>query len=424
MAYIKRAAEDTLLRISKMFPVLLLTGPRQVGKTTLLQRLAEMQRGIGIERKYVTLDDPDVRYLAKRDPALFLQRYSPPVLIDEIQYATELLPYIKMNVDRSKRKGDFWITGSQAFRLMNNVSESLAGRVGIVNLLGLSDAEIDQEPSEPFQTDPAYLMNRLSQRTPKGLNEIYRRIFKGSMPELYADETVDWETYYRSYVDTYLQRDIRDLAQVADEMQFFEFMTVVAAHTSKPVVYEQLAGAVGISAPTAKKWLSILVSSHVIALVQPYHNNALKRVVKMPLLHVLDTGLAAYLLKWGNPEALEKGAMSGAFFESYVFSEIYKSYLNAGKEPPVFYYRDKDQKEIDLLIYQNGVLFPIEIKKAASPGKAAIKNFNVLEAVACEETFGGMESLKVEIGTGSVICMANDLLPLDEKNWYVPVWLI
>lgn len=424
MAYIKRAAEDTLLRISKMFPVLLLTGPRQVGKTTLLQRLAEMQRGIGIERKYVTLDDPDVRYLAKRDPALFLQRYSPPVLIDEIQYATELLPYIKMNVDRSKRKGDFWITGSQAFRLMNNVSESLAGRVGIVNLLGLSDAEIDQEPSEPFQTDPAYLMNRLSQRTPKGLNEIYRRIFKGSMPELYADETVDWETYYRSYVDTYLQRDIRDLAQVADEMQFFEFMTVVAAHTSKPVVYEQLAGAVGISAPTAKKWLSILVSSHVIALVQPYHNNALKRVVKMPLLHVLDTGLAAYLLKWGNPEALEKGAMSGAFFESYVFSEIYKSYLNAGKEPPVFYYRDKDQKEIDLLIYQNGVLFPIEIKKAASPGKAAIKNFNVLEAIACEETFGGMESLKVEIGTGSVICMANDLLPLDEKNWYVPVWLI
>ena len=424
MTYIKRAAEDTIARLGEMFPVLLVAGPRQVGKTTLLQKLAEEQRAKGIERKYVTLDDPDVRYLAKHDPALFMQRYTPPVLIDEIQYATELLPYIKMNVDRSKRKGDFWITGSQVFRLMNNVSESLAGRVGIVNLLGLSDAEIYKTPSEPFSTDTKRLMDRLSVTEPRGLNEIYQRIFKGSMPELYANENMDWETYYRSYVATYLQRDIRDLAQVADEMQFYNFMTIVAAQTSKPVVYEELARAAGISAPTAKKWVSILVSSHIIALVQPYHNNALKRVVKMPLLHFLDTGLAAYLLKWGNPEALERGAMSGAFFESYVFSEIYKSYLNAGKEPPIFYYRDKDQKEIDLLIYQNGVLSPIEIKKAASPGNAAIKNFRVLDPLNAAKTFGGLETLKVEIGTGSVVCMANDLLPIDEKNWYVPVWLI
>ncbi|MDE7212280.1 MAG: ATP-binding protein, partial [Lachnospiraceae bacterium] len=316
MAYIKRAAEDSIIRISKMFPVLLVTGPRQVGKTTLLQKLAEAEMETGIKRKYVTLDDPDARYLAKRDPALFLQRYSPPVLIDEIQYATELFPYIKISVDHSKQKGDFWLTGSQVFRLMKNVSESLAGRVGIINLLGLSDAEIYSTPSEPFSTDAKHLMKRLSAAKPRGLNEIYQRIFKGSMPELYADEKIDWEIYYRSYVDTYLQRDIRDLAQVADEMQFYNFMTIVAAHTSKPVVYEELAGAAGISAPTAKKWLSILVSSHIIALVQPYHNNALKRVVKMPLLHFLDTGLAAYLLRWGNPEALEKGAMSGAIFES------------------------------------------------------------------------------------------------------------
>lgn len=424
MTYIRRAAEDAIARVSKMFSVLLVTGPRQVGKTTLLQKLAEEQKEDGVERKYVTLDDPDARYLAKRDPALFLQRYSPPVLIDEIQYATELFPYIKMSVDRSKRKGDFWLTGSQVFRLMKNVSESLAGRVGIVNLLGLSDAEIYQTPSEPFSTDAGRFMKRLAVVKPRGLNEVYQRIFKGSMPELYADENIDPETYYRSYVDTYLQRDIRDLAQVADEMQFYNFMTIVAAHTSKPIIYEELASAAGISAPTAKKWLSILVSSHMIALIQPYHNNALKRVVKMPLLHFLDTGLAAYLLKWGNPEALEKGAMSGVFFESYVFSEIYKSYLNEGKEPPVFYYRDKDQKEIDLLIYQNGILSPIEIKKAASPGKTAIKNFRVLDSVRTVETFGGLETLKVEIGTGCVICMAADLLPIDEKNWYVPVWLI
>lgn len=415
--YIKRAVEETIVKVSQTFPVLLVTGPRQVGKTTLLQQLMEPGR------KYVTLDDPDVRYLAKNDPALFLQRYAPPVLIDEIQYATELLPYIKMSVDSSKRKGDFWITGSQVFRLMKNVSESLAGRVGIINLLGLSDAEIYGYANEPFTTDPERLMKRLQNTEAKNLNEIYTRIFKGSMPELYAEESIDWETYYRSYVSTYLQRDIRDLAQVADEMQFYNFMTVVAANTSKPVIYEELAKASGISSTTAKKWLSILVSSHIIALVQPYYNNVLKRVVKMPLMHFLDTGLAAYLLKWGNPEALERGAMSGAFFESFVFSEIYKSYLNAGRDPPIYYYRDKDQKEIDLLLYQNNTVYPVEIKKAASPGKAAVKNFHVLEPLRSSES-AGMNELKVNIGTGSVVCMANDLLPADENNWYVPAWLI
>ena len=224
-------------------------------------------------------------------------------------------------------------------------------------------------------------------------------------------------------MNTYLQRDIRSLTQVADEMDFYNFMTVAAAYTSKPVIYEEFANAANISAPTAKKWLSILVSSHIVALVQPYHNNVLKRVVKMPLLHFLDTGLAAYLLKWGNPEALEKGAMAGAFFETYVFSEIYKSYLNAGKEPPIFYYRDKDQKEIDLLLYQDGTLSPIEIKKSASP-KAAARNFHVLDPVQEPQKFGGLDELKVTIGAGNVICMANDLLPLDERNWRVPVWLI
>lgn len=416
--YIKRAIEDPIIKVSKTFPVLLVTGPRQVGKTTLLQHLADE------DRKYVTLDDPEVRFLAKTDPALFMQRYTPPVLIDEIQYATELLPYIKMSVDKSKRYGDFWLTGSQVFRLMKDVSETLAGRVGIVNLLGLSSSEIHGVPSVPFTTDPDRLLKRINEVPKQSLNEIYARIFKGSMPAMYANEDIDWETYYYSYVNTYLQRDIKDLTQVADEMSFYNFMTAVAARTAKPIIYEELAKDVGISAPTAKKWLSILISSHIIALVQPYHNNALKRVTKMPLMHFLDTGLCAYLLKWGNPEALEKGAMSGAFFESYVFSEIYKSYLNAGKEPPIFYYRDKDKKEIDLLILQNGTLYPIEIKKSASPGKDAIKNFNVLAPVTEPEKFDGLEQHKLSIGTGAVICMATDLLPIDRKNWYVPVWLI
>lgn len=398
--------------------MLLVTGPRQVGKTTLLQQLAEN------DRKYVTLDDPEVRYLAKNDPALFMQRYTSPVLIDEIQYATELLPYIKMDVDRSGRCGDFWLIGSQVFRLMKDVSETLAGRVGIINLLGLSSSEINGIHSVPFTADADRLMKRISKAPKQGMNDIYARIFKGSMPALYANADIDLETYYLSYINTYLQRDIRDLTQVADEMSFYNFMTVVAARTSKPIVYDEIAKDAGISAPTAKKWLSVLVSSHIIALVQPYHNNVLKRVTKMPQLHFLDTGLCAYLLKWGNPEALEKGAMSGAFFESYVFSEIYKSYLNAGKEPPVFYYRDKDKKEIDLLLLQNGTLYPIEVKKSASPGKEAIKHFDVLRPVTDPEKFGELEQCKLKIGTGAVVCMANDLLPIDEKNWYVPVWLI
>lgn len=424
MSYIKRAAEETIKKTSKMFPVLLVTGPRQVGKTTILKKLAEEEKSSGIIRKYVTLDDPDVRNLAKNDPGLFMQRYTPPILIDEIQYATELLPYIKISVDSNHSKGAFWLTGSQAFKLMQNVSESLAGRIGIINLLGLSDAEIYGYDSNSFSTDPQFLLSILATRKPRDINEVYKRIFKGSMPELYADDFIDWETYYRSYVDTYLQRDIRDLAQVGDAMQFYNFMIAVAAQTSKPVIYEELAKTVGVSSPTAKKWLSLLISSNIVALVQPYHNNALKRVLKTPQIHFLDTGLAAYLLKWGNPEALERGAMSGAFFESYIFSEIYKSYINAGKEPPLYYYRDKDKKEIDILIYQNGTIYPIEVKKAVSPGKEAIKNFKVLAPISDSSLFNGIEALKTNIGTGAVICMANDLLPINENNWYVPAWLI
>lgn len=416
MAYITRIIEKTIQQLTHMFPVILVTGPRQVGKTTLLKELAEKAKEEEDgHRTYVTLDDPDVRFLAERDPGLFFERYQPPILLDEIQYAPSLLPYIKMRVDRSGKMGEFWLTGSQAFHLMQGVSESLAGRVGLVNLLGLSDAEIYQEPSQPYSTLPSSLLEKLKHRQARSLQDIFARIFRGSMPALYAGTPIDWETYYRSYVATYLLRDLRDLTQVADEMEFYHFMTLVAGRTGRPVIYEELAREAGITAPTAKKWLSILVSSHLVALLPPYAHNRLKRIVKMPLLHFLDTGLAAYLLKWGNPEALERGAMSGAFFESYVVGEIYKSYLNAGKTPPLYYYRDKDQKEIDLLLEENNRLFPIEIKKTASPGKKAVKNFPVLESVS---------QSGVEIGPGNVICLAPDLLPLDDKNWAVPAWLV
>ena len=413
--YIQRAIEKTVQNISKTFPVLLVTGPRQVGKTTMLKQLAEP------ERRYVTLDDPDVRRIAKTDPALFLQRYRPPVIIDEIQYAPELLPYLKMHADSTRCNGDVWLTGSQMFHMMKNVSESLAGRVGIVRLLGLSNSEINGVPSVPFSIDPQNLFKRIDLMPKLDLDKIYQRIHRGSMPALYGETPPAREQFYSAYVNTYLQRDIKDLTQVADELAFFNFMTIVAARTARPVVYDEIAKDAGISAPTAKKWLSIMVSSGVAALVQPYHNNALKRAVKMPLLHMLDTGLCAYLLKWSSAETLETGAMSGAFFESWVFAEIYKSFLNAGKEPPLYYYRDKDRREIDLIIYENGTLYPIEIKKSASPGTEAIKHFRVLAPVA-EEHFDGLAQYKTEIGPGAVICMANDLLPLDRKNWFVPAW--
>lgn len=420
--YIKRAAEATAKRISETFPILLVTGPRQVGKSTMLKMMA------GNNRRFVTLDDMDARLLAKTDPALFLQRYQAPLIIDEIQYAPELLPYLKIEVDRTRENGMYWLTGSQPFHLMKNVSESLAGRVGIISLLGLSTSEIEGVPSMPFSVDRSSLMSRFEVTKKRSLPEVFKRIFTGSMPRMHTEPAPDWETFYRSYVNTYLQRDVRDLTQVGDELSFYQFMVAVAARTARPVVYDELAAEVGVSSPTAKKWLSILVSSHIVALVQPYHNNLLKRMTKAPLLHFLDTGLAAYLLKWNNPEALENGAMSGSFFESHVFAEIYKSYLNAGKEPPLFYYRDKQQREIDLLLYENGVVHPIEVKKAASPGKTAIKNFNALSPLEAagdaDDAFKGVESLKTSVGEGAVVCMANDLLPLDARNWYVPVWMI
>lgn len=405
--YIKRAIEETLQSISATFPVLLLTGPRQVGKSTVLEHLA------GNTRLIVSLDDPDIRYLAKTDPSLFMQRYHPPILIDEVQYAPELLPYIKMAVDRSKRNGDFWLTGSQSFLIMKGVSESLAGRIGIAQMVGLSSREIDALPSCPFNPEPPDLLDRLKVSHKFDVRELYERIFRGSMPRLYAESSIDVGTFYRSYIESYLKRDIKDLAQVADESAFYKFMTVTAARTARPIVYEEIAQECGVSAPTVKKWISILQSSNIIALVQPYSNNMLKRITKMPLVHFLDTGLCAHLLRWGNPETLERGAMSGAFFESWVFSELYKSFLNAGREPPLYYYRDKDKKEIDILILQNGKVYPVEVKKSGSPGKDAIKHFSVLEPLS-----------DVEVGTGSVVCMMNDLLPVNEKNWYVPVWLI
>ena len=419
--YYERTIQKTLQSISNTFPVLILTGPRQVGKTTLLTRMA------GKDRKIVSLDNPTIREMAKQEPELFLQRYAPPVMIDEIQYAAQLFDYIKIYVDEHKVNGDFWLTGSQTFHLMKSVTESLAGRVGIARMLGLSGSEISGHHLPPFTVEPDILIKRMKQIPPMTLPEIYGRIFRGAMPRLYEVENVDRQEYYESYLETYISRDIKDLSQVANELTFLNFIRIVAARTATNVNYETLANEAGVSSPTAKQWLSILVSSGLVALIPPFYNNALKRVVKAPRMYFLDTGLCAYITAWSSAEVLERGAMDGQFFETWVVSEIYKSYINNGKRPPLYFYRDSNKKEIDLIIYQDGVVNPIEIKKSAAP-KDAVKNFSVLKPIEIDpsegDDFSGAAHLKITVGTGAVVCMPTDILPIDKKNWYIPAWLI
>lgn len=410
--YYNRILEQTIIKTSKTFPVVLVTGPRQVGKTTLLTKMAEKKRTI------VSLDNPTIRGLAKEDPELFLQRYKPPVLIDEVQYAPELFIYIKMYVDKHKNNGDFWLTGSQAFQMMENITETLAGRVGIVRLNGLSNAEIQQTFHKEFVVDMEQLIKRRESSKAMDATEVFHRIYKGSMPRLYENTEVDQEQYYESYIETYITRDIKELTKVSDELLFLNFVRAAAARTASNVNFTELADEVGISAPTAKQWLSLLVTSGLVLLIQPFSNNALHRIIKTPRMYFMDTGLCAYLTGWNSPEALERGAMNGAFFETWVVTEIYKSYTNMGKNPPLYFYRDSNNKEIDLLIYQNGILYPVEIKKATQP-KNATKNFSVLKKFADDGN-----GQKAFAGNGAVICLASDVIPIDRMNCYVPAWVV
>lgn len=401
----ERAIDDYILKASRQFPVVLLIGARQVGKTTLLQYLSEK------ERTYVTLDDPILRALAKSDPALFLQRFEPPLLIDEIQYAPELLPYIKMRVDQEQQAGMFWLTGSQQFHLMNGVSESLAGRVAMMNLLGLSlrDRLSAHETIEPFVPTPDLLKRRSKTTSLLTLNDLYTSIWRGFYPAIAINPSIDRDLFYSSYVQTYIQRDVRDLAKVGDEMAFLRFIRAAAARTGQLLNLSELARDADISSVTAKHWISILEASGIVYLLQPYHSNFTKRLVKAPKLYFLDTGLCSYLTEWTSPETLEKGAMSGAILETCAVVEVLKSYFHSGLRAPLFYFRDRDKKEIDLLIYRDGTLYPLEIKKTASPTKESIKNF------------GGLGKLKVPIGTGGVICLTHQMLPIDATNSSIPI---
>ena len=346
------------------------------------------------------------------------------MLIDEIQKAPELLPYIKELVDRTDDPGTVWLTGSQPFHMMKAVSESLAGRVGIIEMLGLSTSEISGAPSEPFCVDSDYFMRRVSQVKLLNVNDVYDRICAGSLPGIYQLPDDMRFAAYEAYIDTYIMRDIRDLAQVGDELRFRRFMAACAALTSKPVVYAELARIADINEKTAKTWLSLLVSSYLVKVVEPYANNILKRLSKQPVLHFLDTGLAAYLAGWTSPRALETGAMNGQIFETYAFDEVYKSNVNAGMRPSLFFFRTNDRKKIDLLLELDGTLFPVEVKKTGSPSRKDARNMGALDPVAAANVPEELASFKRRVGLGCVLCLAEDTFPVSERAWAFPVWAV
>lgn len=407
MNYISRNLEKVVLEVTKEYPVVLVTGPRQVGKTTMLQKLME-----GTDRSYVSLDDLNERNLAKTDPELFLQLHKPPVLIDEVQYAPELFTYIKIHVDKNHDPGAFWLTGSQVFKLMRGVQESLAGRVAVLSLTSLSQAEICEGEMEPFTIDMDALAARSKERKQADTRDIFDRIFRGSMPAIVSGQNSNSQIFYSSYLTTYIERDVKELSDAIDSLKFLHFITAVAARCGQMLNVADIARDADINQKQAKDWLGILETLGIIFYLHPYSNNLLKRLVKTPKLYFYDTGLVCYLTKWSSAETLESGAMNGAILENYVVAEIMKTYLNSGKEPFMYYYRDKDAKEIDIVLEHDGVLNPIEIKKSSNPGPELIKVFHLLDKASTPRS------------KGAVICMKPELSAIDRENYIVPIWMI
>ena len=408
--YITRHMEKPVMELNEQYPVLLLTGPRQVGKTTMLEHLIEVE---GKGRKKVSLDDLTLRELAKTDPKMFFQLYQPPLLIDEVQYAPELFPYIKIMVDERHQPGDFWLTGSQLFKMMEGVQESLAGRVALLHLSPLSQSEIMKRPPEPpFSLELPLLSERQNGRQMLNTPEVFQRIHQGGMPALVTGTYSNASIFYSSYIDTYMERDVRRLSNDIDSLKFLRFLRSVAARTSQQVDYKGIADDAEIDQTTAKNWLHVLEALGIIFLLEPYSNNVLKRTVSTPKLYFYDSGIVCYLTRWSSPETAMEGAMSGALLENYTVAEIIKTYQNAGQEPFLYYYRDKDAREIDLILERDGKLFPIEIKKMASPPKKLTKVFDLIDKSPLQR------------GTGAILCMADQLGAFDQNNLIVPISLI
>lgn len=402
MKFIKRHAEKTIERLSSSYPAVLITGARQTGKTTLLKKITDSQN-----IQYLTFDDPIEEQSAKNDPKSFLEFHPYPFMFDEIQYIPDLFRYLKIQIDQNRQNGMYFLTGSQQFKLMETASESLSGRIGIVQLYPLSAREIrEDENSESFIPTKDFILARISslKQRDSNIKKTWLSIYTGGYPEVVKGNVLP-KDFYANYLKTYIERDIKKLTQVTDEMQFLQFISVIASRTGQLVNYSDISKDCGISEVTAKKWLSLLVSSGLVYLLQPYFTNIEKRVVKTAKLYFMDTGLAAYLTRWSNPDVMQSGAMAGAFFETYVISEIIKSFSNNGEEPPIYFYRDKDKYEIDLLIEQNNILYPVEIKKTATPSSDDAKNFFITKRIK-----------NIKIAQGIIICNCSQVLNVKNKD--------
>ena len=408
MKYITRELERKFMQMDSFFKVVLVTGARQVGKTTMLRHLAE-----GTNRTYVTLDDLMARELAQTDPVLFFQTYKPPVLIDEVQHAPQLFERIKLMSDNTEETGQFWLTGSQQYSMMKHVRETLAGRIGILNLYSLSQREkkgvlFDKPLDFSFES----LLERQKKLPPNDITDVFEHIWRGGMPQVQtADEEMRQE-YFSSYIDTYLMRDVAEAGGITDSAKFMKLLRTCAALTAEQVNYSTLAVAADISEPTAKDWVRILEGLGIVYLLQPYSNNELKRLVKTPKLYFCDTGLCAYLSMWLTRDTLMNGAASGHYYENYVVTELLKNYSYGKAKANLCYYRDSNAKEIDVLVELNGSVHPLEIKKSASPDRKEVKKYEILDKAS------------IPRGSGGIVCMCEKAVPIDEKNSFIPGNLI
>ncbi len=407
MDYIKREIEEKIKTLSTEYACILVTGPRQVGKTTMLKQIMEENR------EYVSLDDLEERHLASTDPAMFFQIHKTPIFIDEVQYAPELFSYIKIQIDEGASAGSFWLSGSQTFQMMTLASESLAGRVALVKMSSLSQHELyGRQGINPFVIDRDVLFERTKYLQPTDSSGIFERIWRGSLPAFASGKYSNKDVFYSSYLQTYIARDVADIEKISDEFTFYDFIRAAACRIGQVLNIHSIASDVGVSDDTAKRWLGILEKSGIIFYLHPYSNNLLKRTIKSPKLYFFDTGLVSYLTKYMTPDILEHGAINGQILENYVVSEIQKSYTNNLQSYSMWYYRDRMKREIDIVMEINGELYPIEIKKSVNPNARIVSGFSVLD----------QDSLKR--GKGAILCMREKLSALDRDHFIVPIWMI
>ena len=408
MPYIERALERKFMRMSSFFKAVLVTGARQVGKTTMLKHMAE-----GQGRTYVSMDNTMARALAQSDPVLFFQTYKPPIIIDEIQKAPELFEQIKLICDETEEKGLFWLTGSQQYQMMKNIRDTLAGRIGILELYSLSKAEVDGTIfTDKLDFSLQCLLDRQRSAKKPDIVDIFEHIWRGGMPDVLKADSEQRQEYFNSYIETYLMRDVAEAGGITDSIRFRRFLNACAALTAEQVNYKALAEAAEISQPTAREWLRILQGLGIIYLLPPFANNELKRLTKTPKLYFCDTGLCAYLSMWLTRDTLMNGAVSGRYFENHVVVELLKSFSYSSDKANLTYYRDSNSKEIDVIVEENGYVHPLEIKKAASPDRREVKKYEVLDKTSLQR------------GSGGIICMCEEVIPIDQKNCFIPCSLI